>query len=262
MNSKPLIGIVGGMGPYAGLDLAKKVFDQTIATRDQEHLPLVLVSAPEEIEDRTLFVTGKSNRNPADSIFPVITMLAQAGATVAGIPCNTAHAPQIISPLVAKINEAGYQVKLLHMIKEVGRFVRESFAHVKTIGLLSTTGTYHTRIYPMVLEPLGVNIVAPDQHVQESLVHDAIYNPAYGIKAQSNPVTTRARGQLLEGIMHLRGKGVEAVILGCTEIPLAIPEGEEEGIQLIDPTIVLARALIRETFPHKLRPLSNFAKST
>lgn len=255
MSSKQIIGIVGGMGPYAGLDLARKVLDNTIASRDQEHLPLVVVSAPEEIEDRTLFLIGKSNHNPADSIFPVIATLEQAGATVAGIPCNTAHAPQIFAPLLAKMKEAGHRVKLLHMIKEVGRFVRESYSELKSIGILSTTGTYQTRIYPMVLEPMGVRIVAPDVHIQDSLVHSAIYNSEYGIKAQSNPVTPFARKQLLEAIAHLREKGAEAVVLGCTEIPLAIPEVRIDNMLLIDPATVLARALIRETYPEKLLPL-------
>jgi len=121
MNPRPLIGIVGGMGPYAGLDLARKVFDHTIASRDQEHLPLVLVSAPEEIEDRSVFLKGQSNRNPADSILPIISTLERAGASVVGIPCNTAHAPQIFDPLATRIKEAGYRVRLLHMVEEVGQ---------------------------------------------------------------------------------------------------------------------------------------------
>jgi hypothetical protein len=43
---KPEIGIIGGAGPYAGLNLVKKIFDQTLARTDQDHLPVVLVSLP------------------------------------------------------------------------------------------------------------------------------------------------------------------------------------------------------------------------
>ena len=42
-----MIGIVGGVGPYAGLDLAKNIFDNTLAETDQQHLPLVMLSLPE-----------------------------------------------------------------------------------------------------------------------------------------------------------------------------------------------------------------------
>ena len=60
MSDKHLIGIVGGVGPYAGLDLAEKIFDQTDARSDQEHLPVALLSILGEIEDRTAFILGNS----------------------------------------------------------------------------------------------------------------------------------------------------------------------------------------------------------
>ena len=56
MAGDPMIGIVGGVGPYAGLDLTKKIFDQTLAGSDQEHLPVILVSRPDEIADRTEYL--------------------------------------------------------------------------------------------------------------------------------------------------------------------------------------------------------------
>ena len=51
---------------------------------------------------------------------------------------------------------------------------------------------------------------------------ELIFDPVFGIKAQANPVTPQARQNLLNAIGHLRDKGAEAVILGCTELPLAI----------------------------------------
>ncbi len=57
-NSK--IGIVGGAGPYAGLDCAQKILQETIAEKDQDYLPTILVSTPETIGDRTKFLLGES----------------------------------------------------------------------------------------------------------------------------------------------------------------------------------------------------------
>ena len=48
-----MIGIVGGVGPYAGLDLLRKLLDNTLANSDQEHLDTVLLSLPSGIMDRT-----------------------------------------------------------------------------------------------------------------------------------------------------------------------------------------------------------------
>jgi aspartate racemase len=117
-----VIGIVGGVGPYAGLDLAQKIFDQTLAHTDQEHLPLALLSVPHRITDRTAFLTGKTAENPALAISEVIWELQRCGATVVGIPCNTAHAAPIFTEIEKRLPPT---VKLLHIIAEVGRYIQE-----------------------------------------------------------------------------------------------------------------------------------------
>ena len=63
------IGIVGGAGPYAGLDLAQKILHQTVANSDQDYLPTLLISTPGLIEDRTDFLLGETEKNPAHAIY-------------------------------------------------------------------------------------------------------------------------------------------------------------------------------------------------
>ena len=63
--TEPIIGIIAGAGPFAGLDLATKILEQTDASCDQEYLPMVSVSTPGEIVDRTRFLLGESEENPA-----------------------------------------------------------------------------------------------------------------------------------------------------------------------------------------------------
>ena len=101
------IGIVGGAGPYAGLDLAQKILEQTIAEKDQDYLPTLLISTPDKIEDRTRFLLGEITSNPAHSIFRNLCDLNTLGASVVGIPCNTAHAPAIKDVFLEKWNLVG-----------------------------------------------------------------------------------------------------------------------------------------------------------
>jgi aspartate racemase len=84
-------------------------------------------------------------------------------------------------------------------------------------------------------------------------VHRAIYDGAYGIKARGY-ATDRARKDLLRIIEDLEAAGAQAVILGCTELPLAFPENEMNGLPIVDSTMALARALIGAVDPLKLRP--------
>ena len=250
MNNEKIIGIVGGLGPYAGLDLVKKIFDQTKAKTDQEHLPIALLSIPQQIEDRTSFILNETNVNPADAIFTIIIKLEQIGADIVGIACNTAHTPEIFDVILKKLKQANSTVRLVHMIKEVAAYIRESYPSVRDIGVLSTSGTYKTCLYPNIFKPEGFNVIMPDQALQDSVVNKVIYE----IKAGFSPVSKAVKEQVLAGIEHLQKKGAEAIVLGCTELPLAVGAGQIGETVIIDPTLILARALIGIVDPHKLKP--------
>ena len=253
-TSQPvIIGLVGGVGPLAGLDLQAKIVAQTAAARDQDHLPVLSVSWPGPIPDRTEYLLGRVAENPAHAILEQLHLLAAMGATVAGIPCNTAHAPAIFDVIRDGVTGFERPLRLLHLIEETADHIAAHYPAVHTVGVLSTTGTWRVRLYPQLLERQGLCVVAPDASQQET-IHAAIYDPAHGIKSTGR-VTARARADLARGIVALRAQGAEAIVLGCTEIPLAFAESAYEGLPLVDPTWVLARALIRAVAPGQLRPL-------
>lgn len=254
MSGEKIIGIVGGVGPYAGADICMKIMDQTIASKDQEHLSVALLSAPDIIEDRTAYLLGNSNKNPALAIIDIIKKLEHIGAGVIGIPCNATHSPQIFNTIKQSLKN-NRNIKLLNMIEEVGEYLEKCSPRLKNIGVLSATGTYKSNIYKHVLEAKGFKVIVPDEDIQNQIVHNSIYNPKFGIKAKSRPISEKARKLLLEAIQHLKVEGAEAVILGCTEIPLAIKEKTIDGVSIIDSSLVLARALVREAAFHKLRPI-------
>ena len=91
--------------------------------------------------------------------------------------------------------------------------------------------------------------------IQEELIQPAIDGAEYGIKSLGANAP-RAREQLLQGFEDLRSQGVQAVVLGCTEIPLVIGDRQIQDVVIIDPTLILARALIRSADPTRLQPLA------
>ena len=248
------IGIVGGAGPYAGLDLAQKILEQTIAKSDQDYLPTLLISTPGLIEDRTNFLLGKTENNPADAIYNNLRDLEALGVTVAGIACNTAHAPEIRNVFLEKLKISESSLKLLDMISETAEFLRNDCQEVNTIGVLSTIGTWKAGFYPDLLEEYGFEVLTLNEQQQQDLHNEALFNPVYGIKVQAHPVSVQARNALLEGVHTLEKQGAQAIILGCTEIPLGIPERILGQTYCIDPGLILARALIREFCSNKLLP--------
>ncbi len=246
-----MIGIVGGIGPLAGLDIATKIIEETKASTDQEHLSVLLWSQPGSIADRTAYLLGKETENPAFAIAKIVLALETAGATVVAVPCSTAHASRIFDVVQEELAKAQSNVKLLHLVEETASYIKAVHGSVQ-VGVLSTTGTKNTALYSQILAKHNLTTIETDDSLQEK-VHAAIYDQTYGIKAISSPVSNRARQEIINAIAELKKKGAQLVILGGTEFPLAIHEKESDGLPIIDPNRILARALIREIDPQKLR---------
>lgn len=237
-----MIGVVGGVGSYAGLDLIRKIYDQSGASSDSEHLPIAMISEPQSVADRTAFLLGETEQNPGEAIGRIIGKLASTGANVIGIPCNTAHAAPIFDVIR---QHTPSHCQLLHMIEEVGLYLQSMHPEVDRVGVLSTTGTHRSHVYPETLAAYGFDVLQVEEAIQHERVQPAIYAADYGIKAHSNPVHERAIRDLRSAAMDLVNDGAQAVILGCTEVPLALTETTIANRPLIDATAVLARALIR-----------------
>ena len=121
------------------------------------------------------------------------------------------------------------------------------------IGLMGTVATLQTRLYQDALEKAGLEPVLPDDD-ECALVQRAISDPEFGVKAFSDPVSPRARQILLDTARRLvEKKQVSVILLGCTEIPVAVTETSLLDTPVVDATSVLARELIRASCPERLK---------
>lgn len=250
-----MIGIIGGLGPAAGVDLFHKIIEETIAARDQDHPSVALLSFADQIPDRATYINDPTKPNPVPPLWRVVQHLAQMGAKVAGIPCVTAHVPVIYGVLKEKLAAQGADLNLMSMVEETVSFIRQDLVGVQRVGAISTWTTFRNQLFIKPLEKAGYTVIRQTAEIQDG-VEAAIYDPLFGIKAHSTPVHPQARQNLLKALRHLRAEGAEAVILGCTELPLGVPEPEIEGVRTIDPTRALARAMVRAVAPHRLRPFA------
>jgi aspartate racemase len=254
-DERNAIGVLGGLGPYAGLDLVRALFDETVARADQEHLPVALLSYPGRIPDRSTWIADPTAPSPVPAMTEILRRLDDAGCSVAGIPCNTAHAPVLFDRLAETLEREGRRLRLLHIVDAIVAITRERVPGAHLVGVLATDSSIEHRLHDVGLEAAGMDAVVPEPEVQ-ALVQASVFDPVWGLKARSNPPTARAREALLRAAEHLRERGADAVILGCTELPLAVPEPAWDGLPLINSTRALSRALIAASHPHKLRPLA------
>ena len=240
-----MIALIGGIGPAAGLNLARIITEQTGVQRDQDHVPWMLVNQPERIPDRTDFLLGEIKENPGNEIARQILVCEKAGCTVAGIACNTAHAPEIFNEMLRVLGSEKSKIKVINVIDETIRFTTQlsrSYSPPVSIGILATTGTYITKLYKTPLEEAGFKVIDPGKERQE-IIHDAIYNTQYGIKAKSNPVDPRVVASLNEVISFYRSKGIAALLYGCTEITLLENLLNTNDLMVIKPMDILAQVL-------------------
>ena len=241
IEKRKMIGIVGGMGPYAGLDLVKKIFDLTQANQDQDHVPLAMISVPHKITDRTKFLEGGTDINPGIEISNIVRQLSDQGASVIGMPCNTAHSSKIIKEVYNSIPEG---ITFVNMVSEVIKFIKGEYPDIERVGILATTGTMKAGVYNKELIDNDLKPIILSKENQKKLIDQAIYDKDFGIKSISNPVQDIAKRKIHLAIESLIENKAEVVILGCTELPLAVNATSVKTIPLIDSTMILARSLL------------------
>ena len=223
---KKTIGIIGGMGPLATCDLFRKILDNTDAPTDQDNVRVVIDSNT-EIPDRTAAILH-GGADPVSEMVRSAVLLEGMGADVLIMPCNTAHYFYgRITPFI--------RVPLLHMIRKTAK--ETTSRGIRTAGLLATDGTVESGVYKKAFDEEGISLLAPCGEDQKAVM-DVIYD---GVKAGKTVYDTAAFRQAVEGLLKA---GAEAVILGCTELPLAF---SLYGLDYpsIDPTTVLARSALR-----------------
>jgi aspartate racemase len=217
-----LVGVLGGMGPAATADFYGKLVEETPATGDQSHVPVVIWADP-RVPDRSLSLLGLGE-DPTPRLRHGIQALKRAGCEVLAVPCNTAHA---FVPRLA--DEAGLE---LVSIVEVTADALAS-AGVTAAGLLATPGTLRSGLYADALRERDITAVEPsaDEQRQVSAVIAAV---------KAGAVTAGHRRVLAGVAQSLIGRGCERVVAACTEIVLAL-DGAVPPVPVLDPARLLAR---------------------
>lgn len=224
------MGLVGGMGPLAGVTLARWFTVLTDAKRDQDHLEFVLVSKP-STPDRTAFLKG-DGEDPVPYILSALADLERLGCTHYAIGCNTAHAPQVLDRV--KQHTSMQNVSIVDSVMyDLNEMAIEPGSQV---GLMSTEGTILARIYQDSLASAGFSCILPrsgSSPASQLSVNEGIR----AVKAGDLPLGTKLFTKVAD---DLRRRGAKAILLACTEIPLAYSAEDS-----IDTTEALARACVR-----------------
>ncbi len=241
-----MIGILGGMGTQAGLDFCNKLAVLNRGKIDQEY-PLFLLynksnipGRPESIGSQTKNLSNKSTNKKSKekynkvlkSLLKGCKLLEKNKCKFIVIPCNTAH--YWFDDLQNKI-----KIPIINMPKEVLKFTKKKCKKNSKVGLLATEGTLKTGVYKKFFEK-DYQLMHPSQKIQKLSVNKAIKLVKMGnVKAAAKAIKP--------AIDYLIKMKCKKIILGCTELPIAIFafksfENVKSSKVFLDPNLILAHS--------------------
>ncbi|XQY91005.1 aspartate/glutamate racemase family protein [Metabacillus sp. HB246100] len=227
---KKTIGILGGMGPFATVDLFEKIVMNTPAKIDQDHLKIIIYNNP-TIPPRII------DKEEANDILPALIqsakMLERSGADFIIMPCHTAHIWH--QQVKEKINIPFYS-----LIDQTAEAIKRDtlFSNDKRVLLLATSTTVSSMLYQKAFANSDISLVIPSMR-EQIIVDQAIRTVKQGM------INTDSVAELNRVIKSYYNIGVSLLMGCCTEIPLMYSFLTTE-IRMADPTLILAKFAINQ----------------
>jgi len=217
------VGVLGGMGPDATVDFMAKVIAATPAEKDQDHLRMLVDNNPHVPNRQAALLRG--GEDPGPVLAAMARGLEAAGADFLVMPCNTAHA----------FRDAIVEAVDIPLVSIIDVTV-EACGDAAAVGVLATDGCVASGVFQDALAGRGKKPLLPDDEQMRELMRLVTR-----IKAGDKGAEVGAA--MLALASALAARGAEAIIAGCTEIPLVLKPGMLE-VALVSSTDALAEATV------------------
>jgi aspartate racemase len=228
MTQEKTVGIIGGMGPEATVDLMRRIIDLTPAKDDIDHIHCLVDNNP-KIPSRIKAIIEGNGEDPGPFIAQMGKRLESWGADFLVIPCNTAH------HYYDAVQDA-VKIPVINLIDLVISHIESNFKDHDKVGILASPAVAITGLYTKPLKKLGIQDIWPDPSHQERL-----FSVIKQIK-QGN-TDTRVMDGYKRVCENLADQGARIGIVGCTELSALdclLP------ITTIDAAHILAMEIVRK----------------
>lgn len=225
-RSRPIIGILGGMGPEATVDLMRRVLAATPARDDCDHVHLLVDSNP-DVPSRIAALIEGTGESPAAELARMARRLEAGGAEVLAIACSTAHAyaPDI---------RAAVDIPLLDMIERSAATIASMALARRRVGLLASTAVVKIGLYEKALSKYGIASVAPRRQADLMTVIKAVK------RGDTDQLTRQSFTEIADELMN---DEVDLLLVACTELSV-IADSIGPDVPCLDALDVLSREIV------------------
>ncbi len=224
------VGILGGMGPEATVDLMRRVIAGTPARDDADHIRMLVDSNP-RVPSRIEALIDRTGESPVPCLVEMARGLERQGADFLVIPCNTAH--HYHAEVAAAVD-----VPVLNLIGMTARDAGRACPDLARVGLLASSALMRIRLYEPWFEQLGVGVLYPGSGVQRELM-------ALIRAVKTGRYTAPQVAACDRAAEDLQAQGAQCLVVACTELSV-VAERLDTDLPVCDAADVLARAVIRE----------------
>jgi len=224
-----IVGVVGGMGPEATVDLMRRVIQATPAQDDIDHIRMIVDNNP-KVPSRIEAIIEGTGESPAPTLAEMARKLEAHGADFLVIPCNTAH--YYLNDIRSAVS-----VPVIDMIELTVDAVLRENPSIDTAGLLASKAVLQTDLYMKRFQERGVDLIYPQTKLQAELM------TAIGTIKTGNYGTTE-RNALRSCTQNLLARGAEALIIACTELSI-IADALNPELKAYDSAQILAETVVR-----------------
>lgn len=200
---RPVVGILGGMGPEATVELMRRVLVATPAADDSDHVHLLVDSNP-DVPSRIAALIDRTGESPEPELVRMAQRLRVGGAEALAIACNTAHT---YAPAITR----AVDIPLLDMIELTSERIAEMALRHRRVGLLASTAVVDLAMYHKALAVRDIAVAVPQQQ-------SALVDVIKAVKRGDNGATTRRSFAQISG--DLTAQGVDLLLVACTELSI------------------------------------------
>lgn len=198
-----IVGILGGMGPEATVDLMQRIIRLTPALDDADHIRCIVDNNP-KVPSRIKAIIEGDGEDPGPSMADMGRRLASWGADFLVIACNTAH-------YYYEAVQQAVNIPVINLIDLVARHVQSHFPEQDRVGILASPAVAMTGLYTTRFQKLGITDIWPDPDHQASLLR--VIKEVK--KGNTGP---DVRADYVAVCENLRQQGAQLAIVACTEL--------------------------------------------